>query len=46
MLQRNYGVFACVVSEGLAYLGPYEALKAAQAHLAATLDAELEGTGR
>jgi hypothetical protein len=38
-------VFACVSSTGTAYLGGYETFKAAQVHLANTLDAELEGTG-
>jgi NAD(P)-dependent dehydrogenase (short-subunit alcohol dehydrogenase family) len=45
MLNRNYGVFACVSSVGEAYMGAYESFKAAQVHLANTLDAELEGTG-
>jgi hypothetical protein len=45
MLDRNYGVFACVSSTGTAFLGGYETFKAAQVHLANTLDAELEGTG-
>jgi NAD(P)-dependent dehydrogenase (short-subunit alcohol dehydrogenase family) len=45
MLARNYGVFACVSSVGVAYMGAYESFKAAQVHLATTLDAELEGTG-
>lgn len=44
MAERE-GVFICVTSEGLAYMGAYESLKAAQGHLARTLDAELEGTG-
>lgn len=44
MLTRNHGVFACVSSTGTAYLGGYETFKAAQVHLANTLDAELEGT--
>ena len=44
MLQRNHGVFACVSSTGTAFLGGYETFKAAQVHLANTLDAELEGT--
>jgi NAD(P)-dependent dehydrogenase (short-subunit alcohol dehydrogenase family) len=44
MIQRNHGVFACVSSTGTAYLGGYETFKAAQVHLANTLDAELEGT--
>jgi NAD(P)-dependent dehydrogenase (short-subunit alcohol dehydrogenase family) len=45
MLRRNHGVFACVSSTGTAFLGGYETFKAAQVHLANTLDAELEGTG-
>jgi len=45
MIRRNHGVFACVSSTGTAYLGGYETFKAAQVHLANTLDAELEGTG-
>lgn len=44
MLKRNHGVFACVSSTGTAYLGGYETFKAAQVHLANTLDAEFEGT--
>ncbi|MGE5464086.1 MAG: SDR family NAD(P)-dependent oxidoreductase [Syntrophothermus sp.] len=44
MIQRNHGAFACVSSTGTAYLGGYETFKAAQVHLANTLDAELEGT--
>lgn len=45
MLKRDYGVFVCVSSVGEAYMGAYESFKAAQVHLANTLDAELEGTG-
>jgi len=45
MIKRNHGVFACVSSTGTAFLGGYETFKAAQVHLASTLDAELEGTG-
>lgn len=45
MKERNYGVFVNVTSEGLAYMGAYESFKAAQLHLARTIDAELEGTG-
>jgi len=45
MLQRDRGVFVCVSSYGLAYMGPYEVLKRAQTELANTLDAELENTG-
>jgi NAD(P)-dependent dehydrogenase (short-subunit alcohol dehydrogenase family) len=44
MLARDQGVFVCVSSTGAAYLGAYETFKAAQVHLANTLDAELEGT--
>ena len=44
MIERDHGVFACVSSTGTAYLGGYETFKAAQVHLANTLDAELEGT--
>jgi NAD(P)-dependent dehydrogenase (short-subunit alcohol dehydrogenase family) len=44
MLKRNHGIFACVSSTGTAFLGGYETFKAAQVHLANTLDAELEGT--
>jgi NAD(P)-dependent dehydrogenase (short-subunit alcohol dehydrogenase family) len=44
MIKRNHGVFACVSSTGTALLGAYETFKAAQVHLANTLDAELEGT--
>ena len=45
MLERDAGVFVCVSSTGTAYMGAYETFKAAQVHLANTLDAELEGTG-
>jgi hypothetical protein len=45
MLGRHHGVFVCVSSTGTAFLGGYETFKAAQVHLANTLDAELEGTG-
>jgi NAD(P)-dependent dehydrogenase (short-subunit alcohol dehydrogenase family) len=44
MIRRNHGVFACVSSTGTAFLGGYETFKAAQVHLANTLDAELAGT--
>lgn len=44
MIKRDHGVFACVSSTGTAFLGGYESFKAAQVHLANTLDAELEGT--
>ena len=45
MLERDSGVFVNVSSTGTAYMGAYETFKAAQVHLANTLDAELEGTG-
>ncbi len=45
MIKRNDGAFVCVSSTGTAFLGGYETFKAAQVHLANTLDAELEGTG-
>jgi NAD(P)-dependent dehydrogenase (short-subunit alcohol dehydrogenase family) len=45
MIQRKHGTFVCVSSTGAAFLGGYETFKAAQVHLANTLDAELEGTG-
>ncbi len=45
MIERKHGTFVCVSSTGTAYLGGYETFKAAQVHLANTLDAELEGTG-
>jgi NAD(P)-dependent dehydrogenase (short-subunit alcohol dehydrogenase family) len=45
MIMRKHGTFVCVSSKGTAYLGGYETFKAAQLHLADTLDAELEGTG-
>jgi NAD(P)-dependent dehydrogenase (short-subunit alcohol dehydrogenase family) len=45
MLERDYGVFVCVLSFGQAYMGAYETLKAAQAGLMNTLDGELEGSG-
>ncbi len=45
MILRKHGTFACVSSTGTAFLGGYETFKAAQVHLANTLDAELEGTG-
>jgi NAD(P)-dependent dehydrogenase (short-subunit alcohol dehydrogenase family) len=44
MSRRNHGAFACVSSTGTAFLGGYETFKAAQVHLANTLEAELEGT--
>jgi NAD(P)-dependent dehydrogenase (short-subunit alcohol dehydrogenase family) len=45
MLGRRHGAIVCVSSKGPAFLGGYETFKAAQVHLADTLDAELEGTG-
>lgn len=45
MIERKHGTFICVSSTGTAFLGGYETFKAAQVHLANTLDAELEGTG-
>lgn len=45
MVERDAGAFVCVSSVGMAYMGAYESLKAAQVHLANTLDSELEGTG-
>ena len=44
MIEQDGGVFVCVGSEGLTYMGAYETLKAAQLHLARTIDAELENT--
>ena len=44
MIQHDHGVFICVSSTGTAFLGGYETFKAAQVHLANTLDAELENT--
>ncbi len=44
MIKRNHGAFICVSSTGAAFLGGYETFKAAQVHLANTIDAELEGT--
>ena len=44
MLKRNHGVFVSVSSVGEAYMGAYESFKAAQVHLANTLDAELGNT--
>jgi NAD(P)-dependent dehydrogenase (short-subunit alcohol dehydrogenase family) len=45
MVARGHGVFVCLSSVGGAYMGAYECLKAAGNELAATLAAELEGTG-
>jgi NAD(P)-dependent dehydrogenase (short-subunit alcohol dehydrogenase family) len=45
MLTRKRGVYVCVSSLGTAYMGAYEAIKAAQVHLANTLDAELQDSG-
>ena len=44
MLARNWGVFVCVSSTGVGYMGAYEALKSAQVHLGMTLNQELENT--
>ena len=44
MVGRSWGVFVCVSSTGLAYMGAYESLKAAQVHLGMTLNEELENT--
>lgn len=44
MVARNWGVFVCVSSTGGAYMGAYECLKAAQVHLATTLNEELENS--
>jgi NAD(P)-dependent dehydrogenase (short-subunit alcohol dehydrogenase family) len=44
MVARNWGVFLCVSSTGGAYMAPYESLKAAQVHLATTLNEELGST--
>lgn len=46
MLKGKHGVFVCVSSSGAApYMGPYEVFKTAQAELANTIAAEVEGTG-
>jgi NAD(P)-dependent dehydrogenase (short-subunit alcohol dehydrogenase family) len=45
MLERKYGVFVCVSSVGQGYMAAFESVKAAQVHLANTLDTELEGSG-
>ncbi|MGW8251774.1 MAG: SDR family oxidoreductase [Anaerolineales bacterium] len=45
MLARKRGAFVCVSSLGTAYMGAYESIKAAQVHLANTLDAELQDSG-
>lgn len=45
MLACDYGVFVCVSSYALKYVGAYEILKKTQVELTNTLDAELEGTG-
>jgi len=45
MIDRGYGVFVYVSSLGQQFMAAYEAVKAAQVHLAGTLDAELTGTG-
>jgi NAD(P)-dependent dehydrogenase (short-subunit alcohol dehydrogenase family) len=45
MIERRWGVFVCVSSVGQSFMAAYESVKAAQVHLANTLDTELEGTG-
>jgi NAD(P)-dependent dehydrogenase (short-subunit alcohol dehydrogenase family) len=45
MVDRGYGVFVCMTSVGGAFMGPYECMKAAGTELAATLAAELDGSG-
>ncbi len=45
MVARHSGVFVCVSSLGTAFMGAYETFKAAQVHLANTINDELEGTG-
>ena len=45
MVAHGWGVFACVSSTGVAYMGAYESLKAAQTHLGITLNDELESSG-
>lgn len=45
MIARRSGVFMCVGSVGVAYMGAYELMKTAQVGLSATLAAELEETG-
>jgi NAD(P)-dependent dehydrogenase (short-subunit alcohol dehydrogenase family) len=45
MVARKRGVFAVLSSVGGAYMGPYEAMKAAQVELASALAEELDGTG-
>jgi NAD(P)-dependent dehydrogenase (short-subunit alcohol dehydrogenase family) len=45
MVDRGYGVFVCLTSVGGAFMGPYECMKAAGTELAATLAAELDGSG-
>lgn len=44
MLARSSGLFACVSSYGIAYMGAYETMKAAQSELAGVLSAEVEGS--
>lgn len=44
MLARNKGVFVCVSSLGTAFMGAYESFKAAQVHLARTINDEVERT--
>jgi NAD(P)-dependent dehydrogenase (short-subunit alcohol dehydrogenase family) len=45
MVARKSGVFVCVSSTGTAFMGSYESFKAAQVHLAQTLDDELQSSG-
>jgi len=45
MVARKWGVFVCVSSQGTAFMGAYETLKAAQVHLARTINDEVEGSG-
>ena len=45
MIKRKRGTFVCGWSTGTAFLCGYGIFKAAQVHLADTLDEELEGTG-
>ena len=45
MVDRGYGVFVCLTSVGGAFMGAYECMKAAGTELAATLAAELAGSG-
>ncbi len=46
MIERKHGVFVCVSSSGAApFMSTYEVFKTAQGELAATIAAEVEGTG-